>query len=52
MRLLSQTHDLREMRVINMGIHTEEPFEDILHHADKVLRERNADLRREEGLVI
>lgn len=36
--LLLQIHNLLEMRVIDVGIHTEQPLKDCLHHIFKVGR--------------
>jgi len=37
--LLPKVHDLLEMRVVDVGVHTEETLEDVLHDVLEVLRE-------------
>jgi hypothetical protein len=46
--LLSQTHNLREMRVIDVGIDSEQTLEDVLHNRHKTLWKAHAFEEEEE----
>lgn len=42
MRLLAQLHHLREVLVVDVRVHAEQPLEDRLRHRQEVLGERYA----------
>ena len=50
--LSRQQHDVLEMRVIDVCVHSEESFEDDLDDVDKVLGEWDSQSTREDLLVV
>ena len=52
MVLGSQIHNVLEMGMVNMRIHSEKSFEYHLNDIQKVLRERHSQLTRKQVLII
>ena len=49
--LAAQHGYLREVGIVNMGVYSEEPFEDHLDYLEEILRERHSDYRGENVFV-
>lgn len=52
MRLLAQVHHLGKVLVVDVRVHPEQPLQDRLGVAEKVLWEGHADLGRKQRLVV
>ena len=50
--LLAKADDALEVAVVDVGVHAEQPLEDVLHDLLERRGERDADLGREDGLVV
>jgi len=52
MCLLSETHNLVKVRIVNVSVDSEQSLEDLLHNVSEILREGNVHSRGEDAFVI
>lgn len=52
MGLFTQPNNFREMLMVDVGIHSEEPLEDSFSYLNKIFRKRNTNFRRKQRFVV